>query len=225
MTLPVLVESYLERVLPRDGGIPKRIRIEQVGEMWSRPRARPRRFTAVEELAVEEVAFSWRARFPVVPFVALHVVDGYANGEGRLEVRALGVLPLMRQRGGDFNEGEALRYLAELPWVPYAIRANRQLEWREVDERTVEVSGPVGGARVAARLAFDEAGDIVRAHTDARPRLEGKTSVPTPWGGVFGDYELLGGVRIPTRAEVRWELSEGPFTYWRARVTSLELLS
>ena len=32
----------------------------------------------------------------------------------------------------------------------------------------------------------------------------------------------LGGVRLPRDGEVRWELPEGPFTYWRGRVTSLE---
>jgi Family of unknown function (DUF6920) len=41
--------------------------------------------------------------------------------------------------------------------------------------------------------------------------------------GGYGDYGIVGGVRIPTRAEVRWELADGPFTYWRGRITSLEL--
>jgi hypothetical protein len=30
-------------------------------------------------------------------------------------------------------------------------------------------------------------------------------------------------VRVPTRAEVRYELPEESFTYWRGTVTSLEL--
>jgi hypothetical protein len=34
---------------------------------------------------------------------------------------------------------------------------------------------------------------------------------------------VIGGVRIPTRAEVRWELPDGAFTYWRGTVTSLEI--
>jgi hypothetical protein len=41
---------------------------------------------------------------------------------------------------------------------------------------------------------------------------------------VFSDYAEVGGVRIPTRAEVHWELPDGPFTYWRGRVTALELV-
>jgi hypothetical protein len=43
----------------------------------------------------------------------------------------------------------------------------------------------------------------------------GRTSVLTPWGGEFGDYRALGGMRIPTRATVYWELDQGRFVYWR----------
>lgn len=137
----------------------------------------------------------------------------------------LGLVPVMRAHGQEVSEGEAMRYLSELAWVPHAMHANRQLEWHELDALTVEVATSVGPARVAIRLEFDAAGDIVGAFAEARPRLEGKASVPTPWGGVFGDYEVVGGIRLPTRADVRWELPEGPFAYWSGRVTSLELRS
>jgi hypothetical protein len=41
----------------------------------------------------------------------------------------------------------------------------------------------------------------------------GRTSVLTPWGGEFGEYQALGGMRLPTRAKVYWELDEGRFVY------------
>jgi hypothetical protein len=52
-----------------------------------------------------------------------------------------------------------------------------------------------------------------------RPWLEGKTWVPTPWAGEFGDY-----ISLPTSAEVYWELPAGRYVYWRGTVTSAELL-
>jgi hypothetical protein len=222
--LPAPLLRYLHRVLPRGRIVPQQVRFTQVGEMWQKPGGRALRFTAVEELAVREVAFSWQARFPIAPLVSLRVVDSYAAGEGLLEARLLGLLPVMRQTGPEVSAGEALRYLAELAWVPYAIIANPQLEWRELDARTVEVATQVGSARMTVRLEFDAAGDVVGASTDARPRIEGKTVVPTPWAGSFSDYALAGGIRIPTRGEVRWELPGGPFTYWRGEITSLQLV-
>lgn len=181
------------------------------------------RFSAVEEFAVDEVAFSWRARFRLAPLVWLSVVDGYADGAGWLEARLLGLVPVLRARGREVAEGEALRYLAELAWVPQAILANRRLEWRELNAQNVEVATKVGSGRVALRLEFDAAGDLVGAATDARPRTEGKRIVLTPWAGSYREYAVFDGIRVPTRADVRWELADGPFTYWRGRLTSLEV--
>ena len=218
--LPGLVERYLARALPTGPSPASVVRVRQVGEMWQKPGGRAMRFEAVEEFTVAEVAFTWRARFPLGP-LSINVVDRYRDGAGLLEARVLGV-PVMRQRGQETAEGEAMRYLAEIPWVPHAIKANRQLDWSDVDERTVEVATKVGPGRVAVRLEFDPDGDIVRAYTDARPHLEGKAIVPRPWGGVFSDYAVVGGIRLPTRAEVSWQLPAGPFTYWRGEITAAE---
>jgi hypothetical protein len=189
--------------------------------MWRMPGGHPLPFTAVEEFAVEEVAFFWRARFPVIPFVSMRVLDGYAAGRGRLEARLFGV-PVMRSSGPEMAEGEAIRYLSELPWVPHAMLANRALEWSDIDARTVEVATRVGAERVAFRIELDAGGDIMGGSAE-RPRTEGKKIVRTPWASTFGDYAVVGGVRIPTHGEVRWELPEGRFTYWRGTITSLEL--
>jgi hypothetical protein len=45
----------------------------------------------------------------------------------------------MRVGGPKTAEGEAIRYLSELPWAPHAMVANRALEWADVDARTVEL--------------------------------------------------------------------------------------
>jgi hypothetical protein len=69
------------------------------------------------------------------------------------------------------------------------------------------------------RLLFDAAGDIVGMSTDGRPRVVGKRVVDTPWSGVFGEYRVFNGVRLPATGEVSWLLADGPFTYFRGRVT------
>jgi Family of unknown function (DUF6544) len=179
--------------------------------MWLKPGGRALRFRAVEELEARRVAFSWRARFPF----GLRVVDGYDGKDGRLDVRLLG-LPVQRQRGQEITEGEILRYLAELPWVPPAKELNNELEWRNVDERTVEVAAK----GLTVRLDLDSNGDVVRASSALR-RYQGE---PTPWAGEYSAYQTLGGMRLPTAAAVSWELETGRYVYWAGRVTSAEAL-
>jgi hypothetical protein len=218
--LPELVRAYAERVGVSEPSAARTVRLGQVGEMLLKQGAKRLAFTAVEDLAVASVAFAWRARFPMLGPLALRVTDAYDRTQGRLDVRLLG-LPLQRNRGPELAQAEALRYLAEIAWVPQAIHTNPHLEWRELDYRTVELGTRVQGNRIAVRLIFNEVGEIAQAVAE-RPRLEAGNAL-TPWIGVYSDYQQLGGVRLPTRAEVSYELPDGPFTYWRGRVTSLEL--
>ena len=222
--LPELIRAYLERSLT-EGVTPERVRVWQEGLMWRAPGAKPQRFTATEDFAVDRVEFSWRARFPIVRPVELRVSDEYADGAGRLTVRLLGY-PLVRARGPEVSIGEALRYLAELPLVPYAMVYNRQLTWRDLDGRAVEVSAVVQGKRLAVRFDFDQSGDFVRASSLERPHeRKGGGYDLLPWGGEYRRYEILGGMRLPTEAEVYWTLPEGRFVYWRGTVTSAAALS
>lgn len=214
--MPPLVERFVERNAPRASDSTAVVRFRQVGEMQLKP-GRWVRFAAEQEASVERVEFSWRARFPLARLLALRVHDWYRSGDGGLEVRLLG-LPVKRVRGPEVARGEAVRYLAELPWFPQACVRNRELEWREVDGETVEVATEVGSSRAAVRLQFDDAGDVVAASADARPRAVGKQTVDTPFRGEFRDYGIVGGARVPTAAEVRWELPDGPFAYFRCRL-------
>ena len=145
---------------------------------------------------------------------------GYRAGEGALVVRLFG-MPLKMLRGDAVTKGEAMRCLAELPWAPAAMAHNHELQWREMDERTVEVATSVAGPRLAVLLRFDDAGDVVVASCDDRPRAVGRSSIETPWAGEFSEYRVLGGVRVPARVEVRWDLPEGPFVYFRGQLTEL----
>jgi hypothetical protein len=219
--LPGPIAGHVGQVLPDDAAVPSRVRLAQTGEMVRRPGEKPLAFTAIQEYAVEQVDFEWRAAFGPNRLVRLSVVDGFRDGVGWLTVRVWGLIPAGRSSGPQVDRGEAMRYLAELPWVPHAIRWNPQLSWRALEDGSAEVSTLVGGRAASIRFSFDEIG-LIRGASGIRPRLAGGTAIETPFVGRFGDYVELGGIRVPGSAEVSWELPEGPFTYWRGEVISLE---
>ena len=190
--------------------------------MWLKPGARGLRFKAAESFAVDRVAFAWDAHFPIFGPLSLRVVDDYADGDGKLDVRFLG-LPLQRQRSPETVVGEALRYLAELPWVPHALAHNPELEWRELDGRKAEVATTVRGERLTVEVEFDADAEVVATASTMRRRQVSNVWVATPWGGRFGDYETVGGIRVPSWGEAYWEVPER-YVYWRGRVTGIELL-
>ncbi len=220
-SLPPILRRYLDRVLALAPPAGTTVRVRQQGEMVLKPGARPRGFTATEEFAIDRVGFEWRARFPFFGPLSFRVTDRYRQGEVLLAIRLL-ALPLQRRRGPAIAQGEAYRYLAELPWAPHAIAANTELTWNRLDGSVVEVATLVGGERIAVRLRFNQRGEIARAEAE-RPRAEAGGAI-VPWIREFHDYTLIGGVLVPSRGQVLWDLPEGPFIYWRGRVTSLEVL-
>jgi hypothetical protein len=218
--LPDQIARHLSQVLPDSGPTPARVQVMQTGEMIRRPGDRPLSFAAVQEYAVESVEFEWRAAFGPNRLVRLAVVDRYREGEGLLTAKVWGLVPVVRSSGPETDRGEAMRYLAELPWVPHAIASNPELTWRELGDGSVEVSTRVANTIVSVELSLDEQG-LIRSASAMRPRLGGGPAIDTPWVGEFGDYVELSGIRVPEWAEVSWDLPEGRFTYWRGEVTSL----
>jgi hypothetical protein len=84
------------------------------------------RFSAKQTISVHDCAFEWQARFG--PFGMIAVRDALENGQGCLDVRALGFIPIMHaQRTNALTRGELMRYLAEIALAPDAILGNKTL--------------------------------------------------------------------------------------------------
>jgi hypothetical protein len=165
-------------------------------------------------------AFVWEATATMAMVVPIRVVDSYVGGQGLLEVRAAGFLQMAHATGPESDLGEMMRFLAELAWNPDAILNATALAWRQIDDRTAEVSAPTAGGIARVRQIFDAQGDIVGIEANDRPYLVDGQSRPTRWIGRFSDYTQFGAYRIPRNGEIAWDLPEGEYVYWRGTITS-----
>jgi hypothetical protein len=136
---------------------------------------------------------------------------------GGLEVMVLGAFPIARVVGGaDVSQGEALRYLMELPWCPDGILINKSLDWTVVDAKTIKVATGLGAERGEVTFELDDRGLIVRASAPSRIFSEkGGRTTRRPWCGRFWDYQRMEGRLMPMQGEVAWVLDAGDFIYWR----------
>jgi hypothetical protein len=191
------------------------VEFEQSGQMWRTHGGPPSDFTARQTIRHDAPGFLWRAAMGH----AVVVADYFVAGTGGLEVMLLGAFPIARIVGGTAaNQGEALRYLAELPWSPDAILINRALDWTVADARTIKVGTGVGAGRCEATFGLDSNGLIVRGSAPSRVYVEkGRTSA-RPWHGRFWDYQRVGDRFIPVRGEVAWTLDAGDLVHWRGRI-------
>jgi hypothetical protein len=219
--VPAIIQSFARHAI-RETPVPNTVWLRQCGQMRANLRGSWQPFTAEQAISIHRPGFAWLARMQAAPLLSAHVLDCYVDGEGLLEARLFRSMPLARVAGAQATQGELMRYLAELAWAPHAMLHNPQLSWREIDATTVEVSAESPGGPARVRLIFENR-DITRVEADDRPRMVGRRLVPTRWQGRCCDYREMNGCRIPTRAVVSWLLDEGPFEYWRGRVTAFRM--
>ncbi len=220
---PMLIRDFVFRSRPSSAHRPKTVRIHQTGEMRLSKQGQWMPFTAIQDIAIQQPGFVWRAIFRAAPRIKIMVIDSYIEGKGYLEAKLLGSIPLAKAAGAGTDRGELMRYLSELIFCPDALLDNGSLQWCELNPSAIEVSVEAGQKRVAVRFDFNQDGDIIRSSAPDRPRLVGDQEIETPWFGTFSDYKVLEGYRIPTWGEVSWLLEDGPYCYWRGRITQLEV--
>lgn len=190
--------------------------LRQRGTMWFKPGGMPLAFMARQRIGTSNTGFVWRAA--IGPLGSMTVVDSFVAGQGMLEARLFGVLRVARQEGtAALNQGEALRYLAEIPWNPDIILFDHSLEWTVIGPRSIRVASGAGESRAEITLGLDVAGLIETVSAASRTFATDKRY---PWHGRFWDYQNTDGRCIPMQGEVAWVIDGIDFVYWRGKLES-----
>ncbi|TPV93155.1 MAG: hypothetical protein B7733_21965 [Myxococcales bacterium FL481] len=217
--LPPLIHAYVQRYVPETlRGLRRTTLLHQTGEIRLAPDRDWIPFTAEQTIESTRTEFVWHARFKMAPLLTGVVEDAFESGEGRLDAKIWGMIPVAHARGVDVDRGEAQRYLSELAWCPTAFELNPELNYIEVDERTVRVW--VHDEQTYVDLLFGADGELAGARTTTRVRGD---VGPQPWEGHFSEYRDFGGIQAPARGEVWWDGPDGRFLYWRGEVVQLQL--
>ncbi|MEO8683275.1 MAG: DUF6544 family protein [Devosia sp.] len=219
--VPEIMRAFARRNGATIGG-PMTVLARQSAEMRLGPYQRFFPITATQLSGTRRPSFVWDAWGTMAGVVPIHVVDSYVAGAGLLEARLTGSIRIAHGTGPESDKGEMIRFLSELAWNPDAILTAKGLTWRQLDEKTVEVSAPTLGGVATVRHVFDAAGDIVNIEADDRPYGVEGNSTPTRWVGRFRDYAQFGSYRLPRHGEVAWVLPAGEFIYWRGQITAFE---
>ncbi|MGB9610804.1 MAG: DUF6920 family protein [Bryobacteraceae bacterium] len=223
-SLPLPVQRYLRRAVPRTPRPVTAVRIRQEGLFnLSESGERWVPFTATQLVTLDPPGFDWDARVRYAPGVAVYVRDGYVGGEGLTEARLFALWPLASVRGhGNVAVGQRLRFLAESPWYPALLLPGSGVRWETVDDRHARAILKDDRTETSLLFTFGEDDFVLAVRAEARPRSTGGSAIPTPWQGRFGSYVERQGFWIPREGEASWLLPSGPHPYWRGRISSIE---
>lgn len=176
-------------------------------------------FSARQVFRVTPPGFVWDARIRMAPGLTVRVRDSYRDGRGSMNAAVLGLVPVAKVSGtSDIAVAALQRYLAEAVWFPTALLPSQGVAWSPIDASTALAALTDGALSASLEFRFGDEGEIAGVFTEARNReVEGRF-VPTPWEGVFRDYETRSGMRVPGHGEVAWIVESERRPYWRGRI-------
>lgn len=217
--LPAPVRAFADRGMM--GALPAgAVRLTQAPEMRLKPGADWQPLTARQVISAGTPGFAWIAAMTLGPMPIVRVIDSYTGGMGLLDVRLLGAFRMGVEEGPEAALGEAMRYLAELPWSPDAILTNPELRWA-VTPDGVSVALDTAGGEAQVNFGLDANGDVVTMQAEGRPaKLADGTPARLGWRGAYARYSEIGGRRIPVYGEVGYVYPEGFEAYWRGEIIS-----
>jgi hypothetical protein len=178
-------------------------------------------FDAVQTYRVRPPGYVWDARIHLAPFADVNVRDAYVDEQGTMHGRVFSLFDVVNESGThELNEGTLQRYLAEAVMFPTALLPSAGVSWSPIDDTHAWASIVDGDAAARLQFEFAPSGEVAAVWTPSRYRAEAGAYVGTPWGGRFRSYETAYGMRVPSEAEVYWDMNGERRTYVRLTVKS-----
>ena len=225
--LPPLVQGYLNYCFQDQ--VPEEVHLvhlTQTGYFRLKPNPDSTRgwlpLTAEQHIKTLEPTFIWFAKIRMNKLLWVDGWDYIINNQSNMHWNLNSLFNIVDEKGKHLDQGALMRYLAEVPWFPWALLYNRQITWEELDNQSAEATLTSNDLRVSAIFHFNSVGQIIRVSAD-RYRSINKNFELTPWTGYFRKYQKINGINLPTEGEVIWHLREGDYSYAKLKIKSVEL--
>jgi len=222
--LPVPVRRWLESSGAADHERISFVKLKQTGEIKTDPGQEEWSSTEAEQVFnADEPSFVWSVNMQMMPGVTLSGKDLFMNGEGQMLIKLYSMITMVDETGDKIDSGALQRFLSEIVWFPMAA-VNDYISWSAIDSTTAEATMSWQGISETVRFHFTNEGDVTRITAD-RYMGGGMEAMRRPWTVRVLNTGEFGGVRVPTEADVSWELETGLFTWYRFKITDLQYMA
>jgi hypothetical protein len=218
--LPAPVQRYLEYTGMLGKEKIHTLRLKQGGFFRLKPDQGWMPITAEQYFNADRVEFSWLGRVNMGSLLPVQAKDSFLGGRGNLNVKLLGLVPVVDARGPKIDQGEILRFLGETVWFPSAFLSDT-ISWETTDDRSAKAAIRFQGITGSAVFHFNEKGEVTLIRAKRYMEKEGKFSMQD-WEIRLEDYRVFDGLKVPAAAKVMWKLKEGDFIYDRLEINEIE---
>src|SRR6266851_6310347 len=179
LRLPEAMQRYLRytRVVGKEPI--QTVRLKQRGFFRTQPGQKWLPMVAEEYFTTNPFAFLWHGKIRLLPLISISAWDRFSNGHGSLLVKLLSLVILADVHGPEADQGELLRYLAEMIWFPTAWLSDA-IEWQAIDANSVQATFREPGVTGSVVLHMNEQGQLTNVTAD-RYKEEHGHYLLAPW--------------------------------------------
>lgn len=218
--LPPPVAAWLERSGVVGTPHVHRVWLSQQSEMRMSPEKERWSSAASEQLFnADDPAFTWQVKMKMGPFNIIKGKDVFEYGNGKMNIRLFGLIPVVNEAGPKIDEGSIQRFLGEIAWFPQAA-LKPYIRWEQVDALTAKAVIESHGTRGEGTFYFNEKGDFVKF---AALRYKGNEADAKrkEWVITANAHASFSGIRVPSKLEATWKLQEGDWTWLKMEITDV----
>ncbi len=220
--LPEPVQRYFKYALKDEQEHIKFVRLKQVGKFRMKENQSWMPIKAEQYFTTENPSFIWRVKFTMAPFIWIEGRDMYYQGKGSMLIKVLSTVTVADAAGSEMDISSLIRFLSEAPWFPTALLPSDYIEWKEIDSNSAQVVIKHNGYTALGIFTFNEKGEIIKFVTNDRyMEVDGKY-FKEQWGGYYRNYQEINGIKIPTEAEVEWNLYDRNLQYVKLKITDIQ---
>lgn len=218
--LPIPIQKYLNYV--GVVGMPKiqNVKIVFSGEMRDKGKGWfP--FTSEQYNFMDrpERLFFIKAWVNGVPASGYHA---YKEGQAHMLIKLLSLFPVVNLSGKEMNQSETVTYLNDLCLFAPAALINPKITWEVIDDYSAKATFTHQDITIAATLYINEQGQLVNFVSDDRLAHVNGAMESYPFSTPVSHYKRFEGFNLATYGEAIWQYPDGPFTYGKFRIISIE---
>jgi len=155
-----------------------------------------------------------------IPAKGIHL---YKDQTAIMLVKIFGLFTVVNAKGKEMNQGETVTLFNDMCFMAPASLIDRNIEWKEVDNITVDAKFNNGNITISATLFFNEEGELVNFLSNDRfETSDGKTYKNYPWITPVTGYTNVNGHRLPSGAKLIYKHPDEDLCYGEFNLISIE---
>ncbi len=155
-----------------------------------------------------------------IPARGIHL---YRNRTAIMLIKIFGLFTVVDARGKEMDQGETVTVFNDMCFMAPATLIDRNIEWKETGDTTVDARFTNGDITITATLFFNEEGRLENFLSNDRfETADGKTYNSYPWLTPVTGYKEINGYRLPSGAKLIYKHSDKDFCYGEFDLVNIE---